>query len=488
MGLFQRSYFMRILFFLLFFSVCLAFSQDYNPSKDDYSYSFVAPVAWNQIAPLEQGREWRGFWADAWNKGFLNKSQIKEMVMVAKQYGYNAIVMQARRRGDAVYFPTYPNVEPRMSGIAKDFDALSEVIQEAHSQGIEVHAWISTFLVSPPTPPTNPEHVYLKHPEYLNQSLEGNTKFEEGYYLDPGHPGALQWNENVVIDLVTHYGIDGIHFDYVRYPQQNAGYNPTSVARYNKEYGLTGKPPANDAQFSEWRRRQITDWLRCMYVKILEIKPLMKVTAATFAGRSDAYTHRLQDWALWMKEGILDANLPMNYSQNLAIFQSRVNDVLANSYGQHVYMGTGAYLLPVSDTITQLQYARDSGSAGLILFSYANNAKTGVWMENFQAINQKLFFQSALIPEMPWKTRPTEGYLYGKVVSASNVGDMSNARITISSLNKQTRTKGDGYYSFVRLLPQEYLISCELAGWKTQTKKVSIAKGYVSTLDFILEK
>ncbi|NUM34565.1 MAG: family 10 glycosylhydrolase [Candidatus Brocadiae bacterium] len=479
---------MRIGLFILLFSFCIAFSQDYDPSKENFqSYPLSAPV-WlpaNRTMALDQGAEWRGFWADAWNKGFLNKSQIKEMVAIAKQYGYNAILIQARRRGDAIYFPSFPNTEPRMNGLAQDFDALREAIQEARSQGLELHAWVSTFLVAPPTVPTNPEHVYLKHPEYLNQTREGQTKFEEGYFLDPGHPEALQWNERVIMDLITHYDIDGLHFDYVRYPQQNAGYNPISIARYNQEYGLTGKPLANDPQFSEWRRRQITDWVRYMYVKILERKPLMKVTAATFAGRSDAYTHRLQDWALWMKEGILDANLPMNYSQNLSIFQNRVKDVLENSYGRHVYMGTGAYLLPVEDNITQLQYARDSGSFGLVLFSYANNAKGGVWLENFQKIQQKLFFQSARVPEMPWKTNPTNGYLYGKVVSI-NGSALDHARIFISSYQKQTN--GEGAYSFVGLLPGEYAVRCEMLGWKAQARKVSIAKGHVSLLNFSMEK
>ena len=154
--------------------------------------------------------------------------------------------------------------------------------------------------------------------------------------LDPGNPDALEWNSRVVMDLVEHYDIDGLHFDYVRYPQQNSGYNPVAVRRYNQEYGLSGKPAYNDERFSAWRRRQITDWIRSMYSRITNVKPSMKVTAATFSSRSDAYGNRFQDWARWMNEGMIDANLPMNYTTTLTLFQSRVDDILSHSYGRQI--------------------------------------------------------------------------------------------------------------------------------------------------------
>ena len=365
----------NLLFFFLILSIAISAqnvskideSLDYDPSKD--AESSVVLETPNQLIPiveLNRGQELRAFWVDGWNKGFLNASQVAEVIKIATTYNYNAKIVQVRRRGDEIYFPTYPNTEPRKSGLAADFDALQEIIRQAHTARLEVHAWITTFLISTSTLPSSPEHVCKKHPEYLMEDNAGNRNIGEGYYLDPGNPDALAWNGRVVMDIVKNYDIDGLHFDYVRYPQQNSGYNPTAVSRYNKEFGLSGKPAYNDEKFSQWRRKQITDWLRKMYGDITTAKPWVKVTAATFAGRSDAYSNRFQDWALWMKEGIIDANFPMNYSTSMTTYQSRVDDIMANSYGRHVYMGIGSYLITSENSILQLNYARSKNSHGQI--------------------------------------------------------------------------------------------------------------------------
>ncbi|MCX7766126.1 MAG: family 10 glycosylhydrolase, partial [Candidatus Sumerlaeia bacterium] len=220
--------------------------------------------------PTPSSYEWRSFWVDAWHAGFKTAAEVTTMVNTAKNNNYNAVIVQIRRRGDAYYFPTAPNIEPRATDIATNFDALQEVINQAHAQGLEVHAWIPTYLIwSSTTPPTNPNHVYNARPEYLMKDYDGNMYIAEGYYLDPGNPDANKWNYNVVMDIVQRYDIDGFHFDYIRYPQQNSGYNDVAIARYNAEYGLSGKPAYTDAQFSAWRRRQITDWLRNTYVDII---------------------------------------------------------------------------------------------------------------------------------------------------------------------------------------------------------------------------
>jgi uncharacterized lipoprotein YddW (UPF0748 family) len=208
--------------------------------------SSVTPTPTPTPTPL--AGEWRAFWVDAWHSGIFNASEVTDMVNTAANNNYNAVVVQIRRRGDAFYFPTSPNIEPRNSSIAADFDPLQETINQAHTAGLEVHAWLPTFLISSTSAPSNPNHVYNLHPEYLMENNVGEKNISEGYYLDPGNPEANKWNYNVVMDLVAHYNIDGIHFDYIRYPQQNSGYNPTAIARYNAECrtvwktGLYGSP------------------------------------------------------------------------------------------------------------------------------------------------------------------------------------------------------------------------------------------------------
>lgn len=456
-------------------------SQEGVPIQEDKETPPVLQEAMPYAPEIQrQGQEWRALWVDAWNKGVMNQEQVKEVVQIASTYGYNAIAVQIRRRGDALYFPTYPNTEPRMPGLAADFDPLYEFIRQGHLAGLEVHAWITTFLISTATPPAAPEHVFHKHPEYLTENFAGEKNIAEGYYLDPGHPDALEWNSRVVMDLVSRYDIDGIHFDYVRYPQQSAGYNATALSRYNKEFGLSGRPASDDANFSNWRRRQITDWIRKMYVKIIEQKPLMKVTAATFAGRSDAYQNRFQDWAEWMNQGILDGHFPMNYATSLTTFQSRVDDSLQHSYGRHVYMGIGAYLLGVDSTITQLQYARKQKAPGMILFSYANNNKGGDWQTTYAKIRDTVFPTTAVVPEMLWKNA-TVGHLHGQVIDKSTNTPLTNARMVIPELRKLVKTDGLGWFSFAGITPGQYTLQCQHPNYRLAQTTVNVPARQVVT-------
>lgn len=437
--------------------------------------------------PTPATHEWRSFWVDAWHVGIKNATEVTTMVNTAITYNYNALVPQIRRRGDAYYFPTYPNTEPRATDIASDYDALQETINQAHAQGLEVHAWIPTFLIwSSTTPPSSPDHVYNAHPEYLMKNSSGQTYISEGYYLDPGNPDANKWNYNVVMDLVQNYNIDGIHFDYIRYPQQDAGYNDVAIQRYNAEYGLTGQPSYTDAQFSTWRRRQITDWLRNTYADIIAVKPSMKVTASVFASRSDAYTYRFQDWALWMQENLLDALMPMNYTTDNGIFNSRTDDAVANKYNRHLYMGNGAYLISKENTITQLAYARSKYCEGLLHYSYISTNSTGDSNAVFYQYIKDNLFQSAMdVPDMPWKSSPAGGYLRGKVTDNSSGLPIYNATVTIVELSKSIKTDGEGKYAFIYTQPGSYTVTCAATGYDTiQQPSVSITVGGVTTLDF----
>jgi len=430
--------------------------------------------------------EWRAFWVDAWHDGIMNASQVSTMISTAVNNNYNVVVIQIRRRGDAFYFPTSPNIEPRNSSIAADFDPLQETIDQAHLAGLEVHAWLPTFLISSTSTPTNPNHVYNLHPEYLMENDIGEKNISEGYYLDPGNPDANKWNYNVVMDLVAHYNIDGIHFDYIRYPQQNSGYNPTAIARYNAEFDLTGKPAYTDPQFSAWKRRQITDWLRATYTDIIALKPNMKVTASVFASRSDAYSYRFQDWAKWLQDNHLDSLCPMNYTTSDSTFNSRTDDIVANKFQRQVYMGNGAYMVSKEQTVTQLSYARSKGCEGLLHYSYQSTNSTGDSNATFYSyIKANLFTTAKTVPIMPWKTSPTGGYIRGKITDAPTSDPVYNATITIAGLGRNIRSDGEGKYAITYFEPGTYTVVCEASGYSLkQQHGVVITAGEVTTVDF----
>ena len=450
---------------------------------------FCAVVAGGLGVPASAAPEFRGIWVDAWGTGFLTASQAQKLIADCRAYNFNAVFVQMRRRGDAFYMPQAPNLEPRTTAIAAGYDALATLIQAAHTgtPRIEVHCWVTSNLIwSGANPPPQASHVFNRHPEYLMKNFAGEMFLAEGYYLDPGNPEAMLWNYEMARDIVSRYDIDGFHWDYIRYPQQDAGYNEVALERFQEEYNLAIRPSPSDSRFSNFRRRQVTDFLRWVNADLLEIKPGLVISAAVFGNRTDAYNNRFQDWAGWASEGLMDLVLPMNYSANNDVFNTRANDAIGRQGVRTIYMGQGAYLNTKENTVTQLQYARNRGFLGTLFYSYRT--------PNSGAVNQaatfshlKANFQPTweATPELPWKVSPTRGIVKGSVRSGST--PIYNATVVLETATEQRqRTGAHGSYAFFEAMPGTYAVTAGAPGHHSVTQLISYDAGEIIDLDFTL--
>ncbi|MBI3404804.1 MAG: family 10 glycosylhydrolase, partial [Acidobacteria bacterium] len=239
--------------------------------------------------------EFRALWVDAFHAGIRSAQEAEQLVAEAKRSNFNSLIVQVRRRGDALYLQAF---EPPLDDPAYDpkFDALASIIDVAHREGLEVHAWVNAMPVwRDDIPPRDSRHVFNQHgpsksgaENWLTASPSGDKKFPVGYFLDPGHPGAAAYTAEVYLNLVRHYKIDGIHFDYIRYPETDArlprgsavGYNEISLERFRRATGRTGNPEPGDEQWIGWRRKQVTQLVRRVYIEAKAINPKIKVSAA----------------------------------------------------------------------------------------------------------------------------------------------------------------------------------------------------------------
>jgi uncharacterized lipoprotein YddW (UPF0748 family) len=286
------------------------------------------------------------------------------------------------------------------------------MVKQAKANCMEVHAWFNVFKVCTKAgPPDSFSHVANRHPEWLSKDVNGVSASGDGEFLDPGVPEVREYLKKVVADLVGKYNINGLMLDYVRYPGKNWGYNDKAVAEFNKEYGRTGKPSPDDPDWCNWRRDQVTATVRAIYREVQRMKPGMKVSAATIAWGScpstfeqtSAYKAVFQDWRTWMREGIIDANMPMNYKDPSDPRQSRWFDDWVKgfkrwSYGRHVYCGLMVY--SVSGAAEQVQLTRDEGVDGIVGLAFSQTkTKTALASE----LRSTVFTEPAPIPSMPWK-------------------------------------------------------------------------------------
>src|SRR5207244_3838375 len=356
----------------------------------------------------------------------------------------NARVVEVRRRGDAWYLDSSEPLtevagvgEPDASG-RPTFDPLRYLIEQAHARSIEVHAFVIVGAVARVDPRSDPlprdaRHVFLQHiwdaennrpftgrRQWATRALPHNTKgtsydgqrFGDDWYIDLGHPDAAAYTVDVLTHLVRAYDIDGIHLDRIRYPEApidrargarvgvNVGYNETSVERFNARYGTAGTPKSNDPRWNDWRREQVTNFVRRVYLSAKAIRPSIKISAALIAWSNgprasggfeatEAYGRVFQDWPAWLREGIIDLASPMLYKREHAPMERRQFDdwlsfliAQAHQSGRAAVPGIGAYMNAIEGSLRQAQRARSAGADGVIFFAIGDTTPQTVRMNS----------------------------------------------------------------------------------------------------------
>ena len=463
-----------------------------------------------------QTNEYRAFWVDAWGAGFRSAAEVNTLTNDLRRGKFNTVIPQVRRRGDAFYNSDF---EPKNSSVSpSSFDPLADLVAKCHDarfgQRIEVHAWMVTYHIwQGSNAPTAASHPLNLHPDWLLEDFHGNKLIGNEWTFDPGHPDVQRYTYNVAMDIVTSYDVDGLNFDYIRYSSDHEGYNPVTVARFNRRFGRTGKPAASDTDWKQFRRDQVTGLLRKVYLNAIAVKPNFKISAdtvtwspgptslASWYSSSAAWNDVLQDWRGWLEEGILDLAIPMAYFDQAGAYTpawTNWNDFTKNhQYNRHAIIGPGLYLNSVADAIAQMRCTRTPSpegnfARGVAGYSYRVTNKDAVSRTTFlnaltgtsayDPVTPAIFAQPATIPVMPWKATPTLGHLKGTVFTGNLTNALDGAVLTLTGpVNRAQTNDATGFYGFVALPPGSYTVRAAFSGYATATNTVTISAGAVAT-------
>jgi uncharacterized lipoprotein YddW (UPF0748 family) len=305
-----------------------------------------APLAGPAVAgscagrPTTAPRELRGMWlTTVYNIDWPSKPGLDEQTVKAEYLGwldlaqrlhFNAIFVHIRPSGDALwpsqFAPWSEWLTGKRDGVGPGWDPLEFMVAQTHARNLEFHAWFNPYRGDEPAPASAgadlnalaPNHPLRVHPEWAVAYPVGTP--DSKLYFDPGIPAARTFVEDAMLEAVSRYDIDGVHFDDFFYPYPAAGQtfnDANSFATYSG--GFTNR--------ADWRRDNVDKLVREMSQRIKAIKPWVKFGISPFGiWRNDntdptgsatrglqSYDDIYADTRTWVKKGWLDYVVPQLY-------------------------------------------------------------------------------------------------------------------------------------------------------------------------------
>lgn len=259
-------------------------------------------------------------------------------------------------------------------------DQIAACVNAAHARGVQVHVWKVNYNLS------GAPQSFIEGLRAANRTQVSRTG-EPMDWLCPSHPENFALETDSLLEVVRNYDVDGIHFDYIRYPNSDYCYCSGCRERFQNQAGQTvANWPADVIAagtlrnaFLNWRRDQITRLVAAVYAGVKALKPAVQVSAAVFPDATSAFDGEGQDWRKWIADGIVDFLCPMDYSNDLNRLTNLVAQQLSYADGRvPIYPGIGAFILEPDGFLAQLQETRAANTGGFIVFELSPSAVTSL--------------------------------------------------------------------------------------------------------------
>ncbi len=325
--------------------------------------------------------EWRGFWCHRADgiEGVEWDTSIRRL----SEKGFTAILPNMSWGGLA-YYPS--DVLPEAEEVQEGRDYVAEVLEACQEHGVELHVWKVNWYMGGRAPSEFVER--MEREGRVQAHFDGSLERD---WLCPSHPDNQQLEIDAMLEVAANYDVDGVHFDYIRYPGQDGCFCEGCRERFEERLGEeVGDWPADTRDepdireaWLQFRRDQITTVVAEVAEELQENHPEVQLSAAVFSNWSNSRDSIGQDAELWCEQGYLDFVCPMNYTPHNHVFARQTANQIEAAHGVPVYPGIGlttwAGMQP--DTvklIEQIRLARDSGAPGFTIFEYDQPAMDDV--------------------------------------------------------------------------------------------------------------
>jgi len=319
--------------------------------------------------------EFRAFWCHRANgvDGMDWDAAIKRLA----ENGFTAILPNMLWGGVAFY---ESKVLPVARTVATEGDQIAKCLTAARKYGLQTHIWKVNWNTGRDAPPEFIEKMRRE------SRLQVSSSGKEEPWLCPSHPENRKLEIASMVEVARNYAVDGIHFDYIRYPDSNHCFCDGCRRRFTEDTGavitnwpkdVTGADTPLRKQWLDWRRGNITAVVKAVSEQARAVRPKIKISAAVFRNWEVDRDGVGQDWKLWCERGYLDFVAPMDYTNSDRQFESWIESQQQWAGKVPVYPGIGASSsssrFGPDRVIGQIQVTRKHKTGGFVIFNYGVN-------------------------------------------------------------------------------------------------------------------
>ena len=338
------------------------------------------------------GIDWPHCYAQSTRSIKRQKQELRDILDKLQRAGINTVLLQTRIRATTIYPSQLEPWDGCLSGApgkSPGYDALQFAIGECHRRGMELHAWVVAIPVGK-WDALGCRTLRRRYPKLIR-------KIGSDGFMDPEKQGTADHIAKMCAEITRRYDIDGIHLDYIRYPE-------TWNIKVSRAEG----------------RRHITNIVRAVSAKVKALKPWVKMSCSPIGKADDlsrycsngwnAYTRVCQDAQGWLRDGLMDELFPMMYFRDNHFYPFAI-DWAEQSHGRIIAPGLGIYFMsprekdwPLTDITREMKVLRRYGMGHAYFRSkfFTNNTK-GIY-----DFAKRFNHTPALVPPMTWEraTKP----------------------------------------------------------------------------------
>jgi uncharacterized lipoprotein YddW (UPF0748 family) len=258
---------------------------------------------------------------------------------------------------------------------AAAIDPLQLAVELGKERGLTVIPWLEYGFAAEPV--GAPRGLLDAKPEWAARDRRGQVVEDGGLrWLNGLHPEVQAFLGELVLEIVEHYGVDGVQGDDHMSIPRAGSHDAITLARYRQATGQTPAARDDDPRWSRFRSEELSRWVHETGERVHRVRPDL-LWCLSPCPLPTGLTQLMQDSTGWLNNGSVDLLLPQLYRNSVAAYRQVLEGnlrPLARERRRQVVAGltlrANGQDLEEATLLEMVRLSRKAGLGGVALFHH----------------------------------------------------------------------------------------------------------------------